>query len=337
MSMKKSPDNTADKKPLLSMASPVKIDPKTRQIIVEGWITLEMCPLNQTRNDVVRILSSYPKDILPKMLVYDNEQTFTELVQQWLSILSMLKQTEVCLDYKWAKIERTLDLSKAVIDIEWTTITVYGSGPLIEYARLIWSDYTWDIHLPNWILTAKIGHIWDWVFKFSFPDDSYWYRALCNRAKRNRIRIELNTNMRARKFFNDMIAIKKAESTWAKAGKVPENEFLIGNHEWVIKWILKNISEDWMWIFVSKSLASKYQIWEERTFIISFLDSNNSAIKVIIKSITPVEDEHFSIVWCAFDFSKISKDAKLIEEFVGNKNTEIATEIQTKRDKVSLL
>lgn len=323
--MKKSNDPTSVIP--MSMANPVRKDLKT-------WVYLDvMCPWYQTKREVHTVLEKYNDIILPKSLLVADQDTFTHYVQQCLTILAKFKQTDICFDYKWAKIQLPLDISKTVIDVDWCTIVASNIKELTEYTRLIWWWYTWDIHLPNWILKANVECVWNGVFKLSFPGIPYWFHAECERAKRNRIRVELNTEVKAKRFFHEMIAIKRAESESQKPSwKVPANEFLIGNKESVIKWIIKDMSDDWLWFYVSNSLARQYVIWWKYIFVIPYFTPKLS-IAVEIKSVRAVHWEHFSEVWWAFDFSNTPADKYEIEGLVGEKNREIADDILLLKDR----
>jgi len=309
----------------MKMANPVRIIPK------DGVYLETLCPWQQNTCSVSAILKQY-WNYINHFLVTPDKKNFTNIVQQWLAILWKVKQTEVCFDYRWAKLQVKLDMSKAIIDIERTTILFVWCETLNEYYSFIWSWYTWDIHLPNWILRAKVETKWSWEFLFIFPGIPYWFYEECDRAKRLSLRGELNSIYVAHAFFAELAKIRRIESeSQKKSWRVPPNKYSIADIKWDVKWIIANISNNWIWFYVPNGFASQYEIWDTYTHILPFFDPKMSA-SLTIKNIRRIEWEHFSEVGAEFDFEKVPSDEHDIEKFVRDLNREITNEILSKKN-----
>lgn len=303
----------------LNMANPLRV--------TKDWVFLVVdCARDQTRDVIRWILSQIPPKYLNDFLVVTEDQSFTQIVNQWLSILRKIKQTEVCFDYRWAKLQIPLDMSKAQIDIERSIMIVTWCWTLNEYYRFVWWGYAWDIHLPNWILRAKIETKWAEEFVFTFPSAPYWFYDSCERGKRNSLRAEINTLAKAKNFFHELVLIKRAEEKWKTQWKVPSNLYHLANHEWVVKWIVKNISAEGIGFYVPNWLARHYKIGWKYPHILPFF-SRKLLASLVIRNVSFVEWENFAEVWASFDFSRVPADKYDIEDFVWDLNREIADEI----------
>lgn len=273
-----------------------------------------MCPLveEQTQANINGILNLYPKHAL----VVAEWKSYNQIISQCLLILKKLRQTMVCFDYKWVKEMVTIDLSKANIDAERNVFTISGDSNFDKYFRFIWSWYDWDIHLPNGILRAKVETKWQWEFIFSFPHVPYEYRETCSKAKRSSLRAELKTVAEARSFFK-----------WLNTKGLWVVEYCITNSKWEILWIVKDMSNGWLWIYVHNSTITSYKEWIKFSCNLSLPDLSMK-VPLVIVSITKVEWENFSLVWTKFVFSNKTKDQVTIDDVLFRLNSKICDEIR---------
>lgn len=282
-----------------------------------NWFCLSMsCPGIQTRELVKTILDNYPQDML-----VDSWLTLTWSIEQSLRILNRIKQTFICFDYKWAKSRVMLDMSKTKIIPEKWAISIFGNKELASLSKFI-IDNTWDIHLLNWILRVEVEP-WrkDWGFVFKAKK----YYSSCDRAKRENLRVELNWNAFAKQYFKN---IKK----WSK---LAESDYLVTTEGGIGIWIVKNISDKWLWIFVPKFLKPLIESKASITLVLS-LFNNSIKINLNIKKITTIEEGNYCEIWWTIWYlwneneRKINKN--LITKFVWWMNKKIWEEFNAFKD-----
>lgn len=274
-----------------------------------------MCPLveEQTQRRVAQTLNLFPKDAL----IVPEWKSFNQIIEQCLRILKRLRQTMICFDFKWVKEMVAIDLSKTTIDVERATIIISWDPNFSKYFKFIWSWYDWDIHLPNGILRAKVETRWQWEFVFSFPHVPYWFHDTCDRAKRHSLRAEIKNITEARNFFKWL----KSKNSW----NIP---YSISNSKWEIQWVLKDVSSNWIWIYIPNAIIAGYRKWwEPQNYNLSLPDSNMK-VSLKIKSVVQVEWENFSLVWAEFVFSDKTRDRDTIDSLLFGLNGEISDEIR---------
>jgi len=281
------------------------------------WYHLSMsCPGIQTDVLVKMILDDYPQDML-----VDSWLNLTLAREQSLRILQKIKQTFICFDYKWAKARVIIDMSKAEIIPEKWVISIFDNEELVCLSKFI-IDNSWDIHLPNWILRVEVEP-WkkDWEFVFKAKK----YYSSCDRAKRNALRVELNWNTFAKRFFKNI-------QKWAK---LPDNEYLLTSEWWIGVWIVSNISDKWLWIFIPKFLKPIIESKTNITLVLPFLGTSIK-INFVIKKIMTMEEDNYCEVWWIIWYiwndneRRISKN--VITQFIWATNKKIWEEFNAMKD-----
>lgn len=223
------------------------------KVDVNKWIHISLtCAWNQTKERIGAILSNYPD-----YLLVDEWLTFNLAIEQSIEILSHIRSTFICFDFKWAKKKIILDLAKTKIDKARQNFVIEWNSELDELDSFI-VDNIWDIHLLNWILRVEIERNSGGWYLFRAKK----FFSSCDRAKRANLRAELNSTSFAKWYFKP--------ANWTMV--MVENDFSIESINWIRIWIVKDISQKWLCIFLPRTKATNaIENWKEFTIVLPFL------------------------------------------------------------------